>query len=173
MPPKDPVIPREALTAGIEKCLEVASWRLREASSLLSADPAPTVTAAIFFTFAIEEFGKAVLIHKAIKTGEPSVKIAGFYDHWVKIEAAAEHIPETRLLLHRGAFQRNFVQKSAFDVGNSADFEARLDGLYVDWRGSKGWAVGVRVDPAVLADNLAAVGAIIEQKRTEWQTTLK
>lgn len=96
------------------------------------------------------------------------MKIAGFYDHRIKIEAATEHIPEERLLLHRGAFQRNFVQKNAFDVGNPADFEARLDGLYVDW-GSKGWTVGVRVDPRVLSENVAAVADIIQQKQAEWQ----
>jgi AbiV family abortive infection protein len=169
MPKKaDPVVPREALRPGVAKCLEVSGWRLREASGLLDADPPPTVTAAILFTFGIEEFGKAVLLRRALETGEPTAKIAGFYDHRAKIDAAGEHIPEERLLLHRGAFQRNFVQKNAFDLGNSADLEARLDGLYVDWD-SNGWTVGVRVDPSVLSDNIAAVADIIQQKQTEWQ----
>jgi len=168
-PRQDPVVPREALKAGIEKCIEVSGWRLREASGLLGADTPPVVTAAILFTFGIEEFGKAVLLRRAFATDEPTVKIAGFYDHRVKIEAAAEHIPEDRLLLHRGAFQRSMVQKSAFDVGNAAYLDARLAGLFVQWGGGK-WKVGVRVDPGVLAQNIAAVYEIIEQKRTEWLT---
>ena len=173
MPPKgsqkrDPVeVPRDALMAGIEKCLEVSQWRLREASSLLSQDPPPSVTAAIFFTFGIEEFGKAALLRKAFETGQSTVKIAGFYDHRAKIGAATQHIPEEQLLLHRGAFQRDFVQKNAFDVGNPADFEARLAGLYVQWEGGK-WKVGVRVNPIVLAQNIAAVNEIIHRTRSEW-----
>ena len=62
-------VPREALPSGIDKCLDVASWRLREAASLLSAPAEPILTAAILFTFAIEEFGKAVLLRRAWESG--------------------------------------------------------------------------------------------------------
>jgi len=55
-----PTIPRSALTAGIAKCLEVAGWRLREASGLLNSAPH---TAAILFSLGIEEFGKSALLY--------------------------------------------------------------------------------------------------------------
>ena len=94
-------------------------------------------------------------------------EIAGFYDHRVKLAAAEEHIPEQSLLLYEGSFQRTMVQTNAFDVSISADLEARLDSLYVDWDGEN-WSVGVHVDPAVLADNIAAVSAILARVRAEW-----
>jgi hypothetical protein len=163
----DPLVPRAALQPGIAKCLEVSGWRLREAAGLLGADSAPVVTAAIFFTFGIEEFGKAALLRGAFETGQAEIRITGFYDHEVKIEKAAEHIPEEYLLLHRGAFQRGVFSKSVFDVGNSADLDARLAGLFVAWSAGE-WRVGVRVDPKVLSANIQKVAGIVEMKLVEW-----
>jgi hypothetical protein len=51
-----------------------------------------------------------------------------------------------------------------FDLGNLADVDARLDGLYVDWRNDTR-VVGVRVDPAVLNANIAAAGEILDRQR--------
>ena len=160
-----PRIPSHQLKAGIAKCLEVAGWRLREAVIVLDTGVAP-VTAAVLFSFAIEEFGKAVLLYDASVTGEASVEIGNFYDHRAKFSAAVKRIPEQHLLLHGGAFQRDFVQSNAFDVGNVVDFDARLSGLYVEWKGA--WQVGVRVDPELLRKNIAAVNAIIDGKRADW-----
>jgi AbiV family abortive infection protein len=124
------------------------------------------VTAAVLFSFAIEEFGKAVLIYEMMGTATGSVEIAGFYDHHAKFEAAAKHIPAKHLLLHPGAFQCGAFQATAFDVGNSVDFEARLTGLYVDWK--DGWRRGVRVDAELLKSNIAAVTDLVSRKRAEW-----
>jgi AbiV family abortive infection protein len=124
------------------------------------------VTAAILFTFAVEEFGKAVLLREAFDKATSPVTVVGFYNHWRKIEAAGRHIREEQLLLHRGAFQRGVFAKG-FDLGNLADVDARLDGLYVDWR-NDAWVVGVRVDPAVLNANIAAVGEILARQRATW-----
>ena len=79
--------------------------------------------------------------------------------------AAAKHVPEEYRLLHRGAFQRGAFQASAFDTGNSADLEAWLSGLYVDWK--NGWRRGVRVDPSLLRGNIVAVRDLISRKRIE------
>ncbi len=56
-----PTVTREQLQPGIARCCEVSLWRLREATALLDTGSAP-VTAAILFSFAVEEFGKAALV---------------------------------------------------------------------------------------------------------------
>jgi AbiV family abortive infection protein len=161
-----PTIPAKHLKTGIAKCLEVAGWRLREATTILDSGVAP-VTAAILFSFGVEEFGKAVLLFEAAATKKTSVEVHNFFDHHAKFAAAAKHIPERHLLLHGGSFQPDFVQRNAFDVGNAVDFDARLSGLYVHWVNGS-WQVGVRVDAELLRENIAAVNAVIEQKRGDW-----
>jgi AbiV family abortive infection protein len=164
MPRPAPRIPKDALKAGISTCLDVVGWRLREASAVLNTGVAPG-TAAILFSFAVEEFGKAVLLHDACAANDPFVEVRGFYDHHAKLEAAAQHVPDN-LLFHGGAFQGDAFQAAGFDFGNRADFDARLSGLYVDWR--DGWRQGVRVDEALLRKNIAALSEIVGRKREEW-----
>lgn len=161
----NPKIPREQLKAGVSACLEVAGWRLREALTVLDTGVAP-VTAAVLFSFAIEEFGKAALLREGLSIDDALVEVSGFYDHRAKFEAAAKHVPEEYLLLHGGAFQRGAFQADAFDVGNSADFDARLSGLYVDWR--EGWRHGVRVDAGLLRSNISFVSDVVSRTRRDW-----
>ena len=55
---------------------------------------------AILFTFAVEEFGKAVLLQRALTSSAETaalVSIEGFYDHTAKLEAAASELPEASL----------------------------------------------------------------------------
>jgi AbiV family abortive infection protein len=165
MPRAAPKIPRDQLGAGIALCLEVAGWRLREALTVLDRGVAP-VTAAVLFSFAVEEFGKAGLLHEAEAEGHPYTKVSEFYDHHAKFKAAAKHVPEENLLLHGGTFQTGVFQADAFDVGNSADFGARLSGLYVDWQ--DGWRQGVRVDEDLLRKNIGVLIALLARKRQEW-----
>jgi SH3-like domain-containing protein len=46
------------------------------------------VIAAILFMFAVEEFGKAVLLREAFDRARSPVTVVGFYNQWRKIEAA-------------------------------------------------------------------------------------
>jgi AbiV family abortive infection protein len=124
------------------------------------------VTAAVLFSFAVEEFGKAALLHEAAVGTDASVEVSGFYDHREKFTAAAKYLPANALLLHGGAFQHDAFQADTFDLGNTADFGARLAGLYVDWK--NGWQQGVRVDPDLLRANIAAVSNVISEKQGEW-----
>ncbi len=163
--PSPPQIPRDDLPKGIAKCLEVAGWRLREAGTLLGGNT-PT-TAAILFTFAVEEFGKAVLLHEAFESGQPIVEIAGFYQHQAKFEAAGRHIPERHLMLAASVFQPGVFHAGTFNIAILADLEARLDGLYVGWKGGA-WAVGLQVNPDVLSESITAVGITVGKMRGAW-----
>src|SRR5215510_10480379 len=90
-------IPRAELRDGLIMCLEVASARL-EAALTVGGSP----QAAIIFSFALEEFGKAALLQMAIEGGEDPAIVSGFYDHETKLEAAEHLIPPEYLLLHPG-----------------------------------------------------------------------
>ncbi len=78
---KPPKVPRWELRNGIVQCLSIVAMRLGEAEALL-AGGFPT-QATIVFTFAVEEFGKAVLLRRAFEQSretDPTVVIDGFYD---------------------------------------------------------------------------------------------
>src|SRR5512137_2632655 len=112
----DPTIPRAALRQGILTCLSVASLRLHETDLLLTHGL--LTQAAVLFSLAVEEFGKASLLRKAYESGQDPVVIEGFYDHPPKIAAAAAHIDVNDLLLdNSGAFAAGVFDAGAFDVG--------------------------------------------------------
>ncbi len=60
-----PKIPRWELRNGIRQCLSIVALRLEEASALLAVGLSTQAT--IVFTFAVEEFGKAVLLQRALE----------------------------------------------------------------------------------------------------------
>jgi AbiV family abortive infection protein len=159
-----PTIPRSALTAGIVRCLEVAGWRLREASSLLQSAPH---TAAILFSFGAEEFGKAALLYEAFQAGDDPVTINGFYDHKAKLTAAGRYIRPSLLLLSNGGFDADAFDAGAFEVGQKADAPARFSSLYVDWNGE--WSQGSAViDRETLGKNITSVSEIVLANRQPW-----
>jgi AbiV family abortive infection protein len=150
--------------------------RLSEADALLVAN-FPT-QAAIVFTFAVEEFGKAVLLRRAFEaSGETDmlVVIDGFYEHTAKLDAAATEIPARGLLLGRGAVQASLVQTNAFQISPSAKrWKVRVGAMFVDWvadtaDGGEGhWQWGVKTDANVLAASINAVQARLSKAMVEW-----
>jgi AbiV family abortive infection protein len=160
------MIPRAALREGILTCLTVASLRLSETDPLLGRGF--VTQAAVLFTLAVEEFGKASLLRKAYEGGQDPVVIQGFYDHEPKIEAAAAHIGANDLLLdNSGMFSAEMFDASVFDVGRQVDLAARLSGLFVDWKNGA-WNHGVRVDADVLAQSIRNVQRRISLAMTRW-----
>ena len=119
---KPPKVPRWELRNGIVQCLSVVAMRLDEAETLLAAGY-PT-QATIVFTFAVEEFGKAVLLRGALEQSratDVTVLVNGFYDHTAKLEAAASEIPTPGLLVGQAGFQADAFQANAFQIGASAE----------------------------------------------------
>ena len=73
--------------------------------------------AAVVFSFAVEEFGKAMLLRNAYDTGTDPVTVSGFYEHSDKLAAAANVIPRKYLCLTRPETRQ---------VGNSKHGESNL-----------------------------------------------
>src|SRR5215468_6703953 len=158
-------IGRMALRRGIMTCITVSSLRLEEAESLLAAGF--LTGAGIVFSFAVEEFGKGLMLRNAFRSGVDPVVVEGFYDHDVKLGAASTLIPQEYLLLTAGAFQADACHPGAFDIGTRTSFTTRCDGLYVDWRDGK-WQYGSEVEPAVLRDSINGVQAVVSRASALW-----
>jgi AbiV family abortive infection protein len=159
-------IPRAALRQGILTCLSVASLRLQETDLLL---PHGLLTqAAVLFSLAVEEFGKASLLRKAFESGQDPAVVKDFYDHHLKIAAAGAYLDANDLLLdNAGAFDVSVFDAATFDVGRQVDLSTRLSGLYVDWKDGN-WKHGVHVDPEVLARSSRNVQLRISRATIEW-----
>lgn len=158
-------IARLELRRGIMTCLCVSSLRLAEAESLLAAGF--LTQAGVVFSFAVEEFGKAVMLRDAFRSGDDPVEVEDFYDHKVKLEAASTLIPQEHLLLTSGAFQADAFQGDAFDIGISTSFKTRCDGLYVGWREGE-WQYGAKVEPAILKASIEGVQMVVSRASALW-----
>jgi hypothetical protein len=152
MPPA-PKIPRAQLRPGATNCLRVAQDRLAEASGLLET---PGFQAAIVFSFAVEEFGKAVLLRDAYEaTLDDPVTVPGFYDHSTKLAAAAACIQRDRFLA------------DAVGVGTPLDLATRLSALYVEWTPG-GWRHGVYFPRDEIARSITAVERVMFEAKLRW-----
>jgi hypothetical protein len=159
-----PGIPRSELQMGIKHCLCVASLRLEESDTLLEKG-LPT-SAGIIFSFAVEEYGKAVLLRRAYEAGADPAPIAGFYDHGTKLAAAASSIPAEHLRLIETAYGSATYGTGAYG-GKTVDLEDRLGGLYVDWRDGQ-WTHGLPVNPGVLAQSSRGLQSHIQAAIIDW-----
>jgi AbiV family abortive infection protein len=158
-------VPRAALESGIAACLFAAEARLGEARALVDGHLSLTL-AAIALSFAIEEFGKAVMLRAASERGDDPVTLRDFYDHAAKIEAAEEAIGALPLVAE-GAFAAEAFAFDAFNTDIPLTLEARLTALYVDWR--KGtWKTGIRIDDDVLLDSVRRVEQAILDAKIRW-----
>jgi AbiV family abortive infection protein len=149
--------------SGAQKCLEVAVSRLDEATVLLNEF---ANQAAVLFSFAVEEFGKAMLLRAAYETQTDPAVIEGFYDHQVKLTAAADHIPEKFLLLTSAVLQRGAFDSATFAVGAPLDWEDRLAGLYVEWEDA--WRYGARLDVDTLKRSIEGVRSVSRGVFADW-----
>lgn len=165
---EDPRIPQDSLRAGTERCLHNALRYLHGARSLAN-DSELLPQASILFSYAVEEFGKAVLLRKAHERGELVSKIVGFYDHKTKLEAAFAEIPSEFLKLHVGAFDPNVFDDKAFDIDRVANFEARIQTMYVGWDGRLGnWTRSTALDQPTLRRSIEGVERFVQNKLEEW-----
>lgn len=162
----NPVIPRHALREGIHECLAMARRRLLEAQTMI--EQGLLTQARIIFSFAVEEFGKAALLRRAVETGADPALIEGFYDHRDKIEAAAEHVHPLFLRLTEGAFDPGGFDSGAFDTGQPVNMAARMSGLYVDWNAKGAWEHGLEVDRIALSRSCKGLHVAIRKAMINW-----
>ncbi len=166
---KETIISRNKLPSGIALCLRKSDDLLADAEVLLGNSCAKR--AAVLFSYAIEEFGKAAILWEAAAAGEQatSVTLTGFSNHQAKLEKAETYIPKEEMRLVGGGFQRGAFQANAFQVDVIADLETRLRSLWTDWDDErKDWTPEIAVDSKLLANNITAVRKRVQAKMGEW-----
>lgn len=166
-----PVAPA-ALAEGIARALDNAALLVRESRALLNAGF--EAHAGFMLFHALEEFGKAGVLKdgkdrgSAVKRGRDDP----FMHHVKKWKRAREHVSDECMTLRRGIFDPAIFDPQIFDVGTLADWEARLNLLYVDWDESRAiWRTAPLVDVADLRASLECVEGVITAKRAEWIAT--
>jgi AbiV family abortive infection protein len=128
-----PQIPREHLEEGIERCFSRGRALLESALVLVGTERVDPALAANLFVLAVQELGKAKLLHDAYEGGEPKPKIAGFFSHKKKTEQGVKLLGSSAEWLHVPAFEPTAFDPGAFDTGVIANEPTRTKGLYVDY----------------------------------------
>lgn len=149
-----PEIPQSDLKPGIQRCFEQARNLLKGAGTLVASDLTNvasdlTNAAANLFVLAVQEIGKAKLLHEALVNAQTRTRIDDFRDHDVKTKKGIALLGSIAGWLVQPAFQRDAFQADAFQVGIAADEPTRLDLLYVNY-GSGRWLDPPRLDASVL-----------------------
>jgi AbiV family abortive infection protein len=167
MPQPPPKIPRQELRSGALKCFALAAKRLDEAAALLEAEFESQ--AAIVFSFAVEEVGKAVLLSQAYDLGRDPVEVGAFYLHAKKIDAAASVIPGQYLRLTTPEFDPDeFSAEFAIDFV-PVDLEARLQALYVNWDANRQtWLEAVHVERGAILNSISGVRSTLDFLINDW-----
>lgn len=155
MPKPPPEIPRAELREGARRCLDLVASRLDETIALLNANLVSQ--AGVVFSFAVEEFGKAVSLRRAYDSGQDPVKPDGFYDHAAKLADAATVVPAQYLLLAEREFDpEEFSSEFAIEDVPVA-VASRWNALFVDWKEPGAWTEPVEVDRATILKSIGGV----------------
>ncbi|MGY5149064.1 MAG: hypothetical protein ACW9W3_03290 [Candidatus Nitrosopumilus sp. bin_68KS] len=114
----------------LESVKDLLEKNIEENKDVLSDHP---FVAAGLYTFAVEEYGKFLLLHSIEEQkGIFQIKYRDeFRKHWKKFPAALLKIPEECKLIHKGGFGANYGNN--FDTDEIADFESRLGIFYSDF----------------------------------------
>jgi len=105
------------------------------------------------YTYAIEEYGKLLLLKKYTPVdGKVKIKYKEeFRNHTAKFGIAIKNLPTECYILSKGIFDPDIFDKQIFDVGVLADLEARQAIFYSDFTDS---AKGIKSAPSVDKDLL-------------------
>jgi hypothetical protein len=136
-PPSEIIISNEMYEKIISKTKEGVLKKLKAATQLLDID---LEISAGLYTYAIEEFGKLLVLKRSISTKNGARKIlyrSEFTNHNHKFTVAFDYLSEHRIfecmIINTGDFSiQNFHWKN-FHVGLLADFESRLSIFYSDF----------------------------------------
>jgi AbiV family abortive infection protein len=108
---------------------------LESAKILLEQGGDPTISAGIY-TYAIEEYGKIVLLRESPRiNGKIKVEFkGGFKNHFRKIGIAVDQLPDECKYLRKGIFDPSIFDPNIFDTQDVvADFESRMGVFFTDF----------------------------------------
>lgn len=164
---QSPVIPRQELRTGALKCIAIAESRLAEAEALIEAHFESQ--AAVVFSFAVEELGKAVLLRQAYDRALASVTVNGFYEHRDKLVAAEIVIPNEYLRLTTPEFDPEEFSDE-FAIGfTPVDVQSRWSVMFVNWdKGGQQWTEPVNVERAAILNSIAGVRRLLGTPLNGW-----
>lgn len=159
-------VPRSLMQKGIEKCKENIADYLLDAR--LIAKTGRLSHAVISLEFALEEFGKILLLEETLKNNKGDfLEINGyeFCDHIKKVERALKVLDPTRKfrVLFPGWFPRNYFPSGSFPSGYWGETiigdKVRLSCAFVDFINGD-WVLGKIIN----SDYFEELVTLIEQK---------
>ena len=121
------------------KTIEIALQRilkLLDSAQILLDNGGPVTICAGLYTYAVEEYGKIVLLRKSRKIdGHVRVKYKqGFRDHNTKFRFGIKNLPSACITLRIGAFDSNVFDPKIFDTETViADFKSRMSVFYTNF----------------------------------------
>lgn len=157
----------DAVLAGIRRLLRSAEALRREALSPDAADPDGLLAVAGgLYTYAVEEYGKALLIESLPEKGGiisvPYREIFG--SHGKKFEAALKDLPVECSAIGAGVFDPHIFDPRIFDTGLQATFQGRMRLLYLDMDRKGGPIVEDTPDARMLAGALSGLDQALARK---------
>lgn len=141
----DKLIQRKLLQKGIDLCKANITDFLKDAQLIMAEGR--TNHAYVIVEFAIEEFGKIIMIKEAFNSDlNDPFKVNGevFSDHKGKSEKAWEILdPKFRIIFDEGMWQEGCWQRGVWEKqeNTTASHKTRCDCAFVDFTASK-WIVG-------------------------------
>jgi hypothetical protein len=132
--------------------------RKLNAAKILIGDDAEM--SAGLYTYAIEEFGKLLLLNQCIfQNGKCTIKYKDeFINHTYKIETAFDFLQENKsgqcISLNAGSFSPCGYSWRGFDIGYLVDFELRLSIFYCDFLFDDNKKVSGVVTPPMVEEDL-------------------
>jgi AbiV family abortive infection protein len=121
------------------KTIEITLQRilkLLDSSQILLDNGGSVTVCAGLYTYAVEEYGKIVLLRKSRKIdGHVKVKYKeGFRDHNTKFRLAVKNLPNECKTLRIGVFDPNIFDPKIFDTETLiADFKSRMSVFYTNF----------------------------------------
>lgn len=140
----------EKIREGIGHALRKSAQHLVGAEACLSIG---SLDSAIGLTvFAIEEFGRAVVLRENLETGSEEVDKRINTNHDFKWNKAFTILPRKFKTIHTGGFDPKGFDPVAFDTEDeSITHEIRMRAVYVDYDESNDeWITSTRVDKSFL-----------------------
>ncbi len=121
------------------KTIEITRQRilkLLDSAQILLDNGGPVTISAGLYTYAVEEYGKIVLLRKSRKIdGHVKIKYKqGFRDHNTKFRLGIKKLPKECTTLQIAPFDPKFFGQKAFDTETViADFKSRMSVFYTNF----------------------------------------
>lgn len=138
-------IPLDKIKEGIEHSLNKSSQHLEGAEACISIGNLDA--AVILLEFAIEEFGRAVVLRENYKASSGEVDSKLERDHNYKYDKAWTVLPPELKHITHGMFDPNFFDPRMFDTGRQISHSARLEAAFVRYDKTFGkWRTAVQAN---------------------------